>query len=78
MTGISTPSLGPNCRLTAEYRVAIETAILRLQVLIPVMPTRPPDRAPREAPNLLLGSYEMDKNNEVKTWVSRSCWANNK
>ena len=49
---------GPNCLLTAEYRSDIETAAFRLDAAIPMIPTRPPGRAPSAAPNLLLGSYK--------------------
>ena len=55
MTGISSVP-GPNCLLTAEYRIEIGMLSLRFVSAIPVMPTRPPDSAPKEAPNLLLGS----------------------
>ena len=58
MTGISTPSVGPNCLLTAEYRTAIGIHNFRLQAAIPVIPTRPPDNAPNEAPKRLLGSLK--------------------
>ena len=62
ITGISSVSFGPNCRLTAEYRIAMGIQSLRLQTHIPVIPTRPPESAPKEAPNRLFGSFQVKKN----------------
>ena len=39
------------------YLMAIHRAMHRLLMHIPVIPTRPEDREPSDAPNLLLGSY---------------------
>ena len=38
------------------YLIAMGIQDRRLTTLILVIPTRPPDSAPREAPNLLFGS----------------------
>ena len=62
ITGISSVSFGPNCLLTAEYRMAMGIQSLRLQTHIPVIPTRPPESAPKEAPNRLFGSFQVKKN----------------
>jgi hypothetical protein len=56
MIGISSPSWGPNCRLTAEYLIAIGVHSFRLHVENPVIPTLPVDKTPSDAPNLLFGS----------------------
>ena len=39
------------------YLIAMGTLSRSMVEPVDVMPTRPTDNAPREAPNLLLGSY---------------------
>lgn len=53
-------SLGPNCLLVAEKRIAAVRASLRLVTPILVMAILPPDRAPREAPKRLFGSWKWE------------------
>ena len=65
-------SFGPNCRLTAEYRIAMGIQSLRLQTHIPVIPTRPPESAPKEAPNRLFGSFQVKKNSIFNICVGTS------
>ena len=65
-TGISWPSLGPNCLRAAEYLIAMGRQIFKLTNAIPVIPTRPPESAPREAPNLLLGSWKFSNTTDFQ------------
>lgn len=60
-TGISSASLGPNCLLVAEKRMATIRASFRLTRPILVMDTLPPDREPRDAPKRLFGSCRTRK-----------------
>ena len=77
-TGISSfwPG-GPNCLLTAEYLREMVMAALRLEVHIPMIPTRPPESAPRAAPNLLFGSYNT-KTNFTRTYREMALFENNR
>uniref|UniRef100_A0A182JKN7 Uncharacterized protein n=1 Tax=Anopheles atroparvus TaxID=41427 RepID=A0A182JKN7_ANOAO len=58
----SSLSSGPNCFRLAEYRSAMVIAFVRYTFAIPQMPTRPPERAPRDAPKRLLASLNGDTN----------------
>ena len=42
--------------INITYLIAMQTARRRLTTHMPVIPTRPEDNAPSDAPNLLLGS----------------------
>lgn len=60
-TGISSVSVGPNCLLAAEKRIATVKANFRLIRAILVIYTLPPDKAPRDAPKRFLGSWKRQK-----------------
>lgn len=50
ITGHSSNSDGPNCFLTAQYRIAMVIAIDAKFAHIDVMVIRPEDNAPKDAP----------------------------
>ena len=54
---------GPNCRRTAEYRIAIVSSNLRFMAPIPVIPARPIDKRPILAPNRLEESCKQALDN---------------
>lgn len=54
-------SVGPNCLLAAEKRIATVKANFRLIRAILVIYTLPPDKAPRDAPKRFLGSWKRQK-----------------